>query len=299
MTAESLLKGVIDFHVHAEPSMMERACDFVELCYLAEKAGYRAVAHKDHNYASAGLAQQIKKHLFPNSPLQIFGTIALNHAVGGLNPAVLETALDFGTKVVWFPTVSAKNHIEFFEKKAQKNGLFQRKKEASYALEPILLIDDNGELTEETVRLLELLAKYPDVVIGSNHGYPAEIDALIDKCDELGILDRFFVDHPNEIIGADLDTIIRWAKRGATIELVAAMSVPPTVAITVEETAEYVRAIGPEHIVFASDLGQANRGNPVAAYGKFLLDLYNCGISEDDIRYMTSTKPAQMMGLDR
>lgn len=295
MTEEKLLQGVVDFHVHCYPSFMERACDFVELCYSAERAGYKAIGHKDHNYASAGLASEIKKNRFANSPLQIFGTLAMNQSVGGLDPVALESALTFGTRAVWFPTVSAKNHIDFTAKVA---GFPKAVKGPQTPLEPIVLIDEHGELTPEAAGALEILARYPNVAIGSGHGCPAEIDALVKRCVELGIVNRFFVDHPYEILGASLDDMIRWTRQGAIIEFVAGMSVPPTENFSVDTLIEYVRAIGVEHVIFLSDLGQKNKGDPVGVYGSFLKKLYDRGLSEDEIRYMTSYLPGKMIGLE-
>lgn len=295
MTEEKLLNGVVDFHVHCYPSFMERACDFVELCYMAEKAGYKAIGHKDHNYASAGLAGEIKKHHFAESPLQIFGTLAMNQSVGGMDPLVLESALTFGTRAVWFPTVSAKNHIEFTQRVA---GFPKAVSGPQTKPDPVVLIDEEGKLIPQAEEALKILARYPDVAIGSGHGSPDEIDALVAKCVELGIANRFFVDHPNEIIEAELNDMIRWAKQGAVIEFVAGMSVPPAEAFPLDTMIEYIRAIGVEHVVLLSDLGQKNKGNPVEVYGKFLKGLYDHGVSEDDIRYMTSYLPGKLVGLN-
>ena len=45
--------------------------------------------------------------------MRIFGSIALNNSVGGVNPYVVEAAINFGVKIVWLPTVSARQHMEF------------------------------------------------------------------------------------------------------------------------------------------------------------------------------------------
>ena len=41
---------------------------------------------------------------------KVFGSIALNSMVGGLNPSAVDLALAMGAKVVWFPTISAPHH---------------------------------------------------------------------------------------------------------------------------------------------------------------------------------------------
>lgn len=43
---------------------------------------------------------QIRREKYPESDFELFGGIALNRSVGGLNPYALETELKLGAKVV-------------------------------------------------------------------------------------------------------------------------------------------------------------------------------------------------------
>src|SRR3546814_17841203 len=45
-------------------------------------------------------------------PISVYGGIALNHTVGGLNPYAVELALRMGGRVVWFPTLASPAHID-------------------------------------------------------------------------------------------------------------------------------------------------------------------------------------------
>lgn len=295
MEGMEFLKGCVDYHVHVYPSMMSRYCDIVEMAELADKAGYRAIVHKDHHTTSGQLAGIVKKHLFADSDLQIFGSMALNNSVGGLSLPSVKAGLDFGAKVVWLPTASAKNHVEF-TKLAQGN--FPKVTKAKVIPEePIVLIGEDGELTEEAKAVLELLAEREGVAIGTGHGVPAEVDAVVRYCEKLGVLNRVFVDHPNIIIRASVEDTVRWAEMGAFVELTAAPSCPPNNDVSIEENVDLIRKIGPEHIAFASDLGQVGPGNPVEAYAAFLYRLYKAGISDDDIHTMVCVNPAKLLSL--
>ena len=44
-------------------------------------------------------------------PVRVFGGIALNSAVGGLNPHAVDLALKLGGRIVWFPTIASPQHI--------------------------------------------------------------------------------------------------------------------------------------------------------------------------------------------
>lgn len=296
ITEESLLKGVVDFHVHSEPSFMSRACDFVELCMMASKAGYKAIGHKDHNYGSAAMASIIKKYFFKDDPLTIVGSFAMNETVGGMNPMVLETQLTFGAKAVWLPTTSAANHIEFMATKTSgfPKTVIGPKDEPT----PVHFIDEDGNLSHEVIKSLEILKQYPGVAIGSGHGDPKETDAIIRKAVDLGIADRVFADHPYGIVLAPWDDIKKWADMGVKIEFVAGMTCGDDVALPLDDMAYYMKEIGPEKCILVSDLGMKKMGNPIEGFGHFLMQLHRAGISEDDIRLMTSYNTGKMIGLE-
>jgi len=296
MEGLQFLKGCVDYHLHVYPSMMSRYCDIVEVAELADKAGYRAIVHKDHHITTGALAAVVKKHLFADSDLLIFGSMALNNTVGGLNLPSVKSGLDFGAKVVWLPTASAKNHVEFT--KLAMGNFPKVTKAKTVPEEPIVLIGEDGELTAEAKAVLDLLADYPGVAIGTGHGVPAEVDAVVRYCGKLGILNRVFVDHPNIIIRAPLEDICRWAEMGAYIELTAAPSCPPNHDVSIQENVELIRAIGPERVALASDLGQTANGNPIEAYGWFLNQLYQAGVSDDEIHTMVCENPAKLLSLD-
>ena len=89
MLESRLLQGCCDIHLHVAPSLIPRSADIVTVARQAEAAGYRAIVIKDHHYNSAPACDQIQRYLFNGSPLRIFGSIALNNSVGGVNPLSL------------------------------------------------------------------------------------------------------------------------------------------------------------------------------------------------------------------
>ena len=297
MTEAELLRGCIDPHLHVEPSLMDRYCDIVEAARLADAAGYRAIVHKDHHCSSAPVAHMVKSYLYPDSKLQIFGSIALNNSVGGVSPTVVEAALSLGARIVWLPTASARNHIEFMQK--EKVGFPKLKNGRSLQETPIRYTDDDGNLAPELEAVLQVIRMYPNVGIGMGHGSPDELDAVICRCAELGMIDRVFVDHPTEIVGANLEQMKRWAALGATIEFIAAQSCPPDYVLPIAELVGYIRILTPQRVMLASDMGMRKYGDPIAAYGRFLLELYENGLSEEEIRLMSHDNAARILGLDQ
>lgn len=82
-------KGVIDLHIHSGPDVKMRKMNDLELMEAAVRLGVRAVVIKSHHVPTvdrATLTNLICKERYPEANFSMFGGIALNQSVGGLNP---------------------------------------------------------------------------------------------------------------------------------------------------------------------------------------------------------------------
>ena len=93
-------------------SIAPRSLDHVELAREASKAGFAAVVTKDHDYSGVMTAALIARH-FPELTTKVYSGIVLNNVVGGLNPYAVEHTAAMGGKIVWMPTLAAKNHMRW------------------------------------------------------------------------------------------------------------------------------------------------------------------------------------------
>jgi len=91
---------VFDLHVHTAPDVQERFGDDVEIVRLYERAGFSGCVLKGHYDGTAGRARAAGR----GSPVRVYGALALNQHVGGLNPAAVAAALAIGARVIWMPT---------------------------------------------------------------------------------------------------------------------------------------------------------------------------------------------------
>src|SRR6476646_5456382 len=108
-TCLAQLKGVIDLHVHCDPDSAPRSIDGLEVARLAQREGMRALLFKNHNAPTVQMAYLVHK-VVPG--VEVFGSVVLNRAVGGINPAAVEqAALMKGgfLRMVWMPTFDAGN----------------------------------------------------------------------------------------------------------------------------------------------------------------------------------------------
>jgi hypothetical protein len=105
------LRAVIDLHIHAHPDSMPRSIDAVELARIADSLGIQAIVLKSHYEPTASLAWVVQK-IVPG--ISVFGGIALNRTVGGINPEAVErmTRMKGGLgRMVWMPTFDAENQV--------------------------------------------------------------------------------------------------------------------------------------------------------------------------------------------
>ena len=81
------LRGLVDIHVHSDPDSVPRSIDAFGAARIAAERGVRSVVLKNHYESTAGLAWLARRQV---PGIEIFGGIALNLSVGGVNPAAVE-----------------------------------------------------------------------------------------------------------------------------------------------------------------------------------------------------------------
>nr|WP_326126549.1 DUF6282 family protein [uncultured Oscillibacter sp.] len=291
MDKRELLSGVLDIHVHAGPSVASRELDAAEMLKEAEAAGYRGFLVKDHYFPSMMGCQMVQKHL-GSGAVEVFGSMCLNNAVGLFNLNAVDAAYGMGAKMIYFPTVSSKNHID-----AHKGG-FAGAGKMSVPETPVVYVDERGELLPEAVRVLEYMAE-KDMALGTGHGSAREIDALVRTAVRAGVK-KILVNHPHFHIGATYQQMRDWAALGAYIELnVCVFSEGSRLGpLPTSVLEEMLREVPRDRMVLDSDMGQRGNGSPVEAMYQFMcLMMDRFGVTKEEIDVMAKKNPAILMGL--
>src|SRR5260370_17045281 len=138
-----VLKGVVDIHAHCDPDSVRRSIDAIDLAKLARDRGIRALVLKNHYEPTASLAFLVRK-VVPG--IELFGGIALNRTVGGVNPAAVErmTRVKGGWgRVVWMPTFDAENQVRY-----------------SKESRPFVRVSKDGKLLPEVLEVIALIARH-------------------------------------------------------------------------------------------------------------------------------------------
>ena len=149
------LDGATDLHAHFGPDPHRaRSVTGLEAAQQAAAVGHTAIVLKSHDTPSAGLAAAIDP-IVPG--IRVFGGIACDREIGGMNPAAVEVALALGAKIVWLPTLSSAQDFD--------NGVAAQ---LGIPGPGIRVTDATGDLTAETSEIIALVAQH-DAILATGH----------------------------------------------------------------------------------------------------------------------------------
>jgi hypothetical protein len=278
-TAYGQLNGVIDIHAHADPDSVARSIDAIDLARLAKERGMRGLVLKNHYEPTASLAYVVRK-VVPG--IEIFGGIDLNRSVGGVNPAAIERMVmmkgGYG-RVVWLPTFDAENQVRFSKE--------QR---------PFVAVAKDGVLLPEVREVIALAAKH-GLTLETGHSSAAEGLMVVEAARRAGVRQVVVTHAMLAPIHMTVAQMKQAAAQGAWIEFVYNALIGPNKEFDFAEYATAIRAVGVEHCILSSDLGQA--ANPLHPEGlaAFFAGLRRAGFTQAEIDRMSKTNPAQALGL--
>jgi hypothetical protein len=274
------LEGVIDIHAHTAPDSVDRSIDSIDLARLAESRGMRAIVFKNHYEPTASVAYLVHK-VVPG--IEVFGGIDLNLSVGGMNPAAVEKmALTTGHlgKLVWMSTFDS--HAE----------VLASKQDRAY-----VAVSRNGGLLPETKTVIAMIAKY-NLVMATGHNSPEEDLLLIQEGRRQGVT-HIVVTHPMLTpIHMSISEMRQAASLGAYLEFVYNGLIGAGKEFDFADYAKAIRAVGVDHCILSSDMGQP--GNPLHPDGLqlFFEGLRKEGFSQREIDQMSKVNPAQLLSLN-
>lgn len=292
--AKELLQGAYDLHVHSGPDVLERKLDDLELANRLIARGMKGYGIKSHYFCTAERARLING-LHPG--FHAVGAVALNHAVGGLNPLAVEMAARDGAKIVWMPTFDATNEQEHFrtskpEKlphwaKLQQELIAQGKTRSS-----ISVFNASGGLNPDIHLILDTIAHY-DLVLATGHLGVSEIYAVVRAAKEHGV-NKVVVTHPNfPSIRLNKEQQRELTELGAWMEF--CYTTPHSNKTTWEEVYGQIRFVGPEACILSTDLGQPNAPYPDDGLEDFMVHLLDNGFSPEEIKRMTAANPSRLV----
>lgn len=293
MTAQpdDLIKDTVDLHYHSGPSPFPRRLDPVEAARHYEAHGFKGVVFKSHHHNTVMDVLSIKASVLDNLRVRVFGGIALNGLVGGLNPRAVELSLRMGGKIVWFPTISSPAHIEYHN----HGGGFPTPTMRLMPEAPNPVLGEDGKLKPEVHEIIQLI-KEEDAVLAAGHMSPPEIFAVFKAAREAGV-QRLLVLHPDFVVNLTEAQAGELADMGAFIEHAVNMYYRERPEWPIDKLVNWIKVVGPEHTTLGSDTGQATSPLPSEVFGKVAHQLVESGVAERDVRRMLSDNPGSLLNI--
>ena len=248
------------------------------------------VVSKCHHADTSGRAAVIRELMPPQEYGMVYGSVVLNHSVGGLNPSAVMTCGKMGGKVVWFPTVDAANDATY--KQHHRDSALGQGNEQSSANGKIAILAEDGKLRPEVYPVLDAV-RQQDLVLATGHLAPQESLALLQAATDMGI-QKLLVTHVSlPITKADLDMQRAFLACGAWLE--HCYYTPYHHLASWEEIIASIQLAGAEHIILSTDFGQCQSSDPAEGLRQFAQELYQRGISGQEIRQMMVENPRGLL----
>lgn len=278
MSAEDILAGAIDTHVHSAPDVVPRKLDDVALVRQARSAGMRALVLKCHHGCTCERAYLLNQFL---PEVRVFGGLVLNETAGGFNPHAVDAALRMGATQIWMPTQSAANHRRHL---GGRDGLF---------------ILRGGRLLDEVAVILRLVAE-ADAILATGHLSPDESRILIDEALAAGVR-RISITHPEWGVTAMPVAMQKDLARSGLVYFERCLvSTRPDLRATVpfETLAQQIREVGVETTIAATDYGLPQLPTPSEGLADYASRLLGSGFTAGEVRRMIRDNPARLLRLE-
>ena len=287
--ARNLLEGAVDFHVHTGPDVFPRIVSDIEVARQAKEWKMRAVLIKSHVTITADRAKIASQQ----TQFDVFGGLALNYPVGGLNIHAVDIAINLGAKEIWMPTFQSAHYL----KNVTHVPMFA--KILPVGLKGITILNERNKIKDELRPILEKIAE-SGIVLGTGHLSVEESMILVREAKKIGVT-KIVVTHPlAPFINFTVQEMKDIISEGTTMlehnfnDCTHQVSHPILPLVI----AQAIKEIGAQHCILGSDGGQVINPLPREMMLKFITEMLKAGISTEEIKMMVSENPKKMLGID-
>ena len=220
----------------------------------------------------------------------------MNSTVGGVNPMAVEMAARTGARIVWCPTFDSASQQKYYLENLPEYIVMQSKLLGRGVEVPsYCLIDQEGSLTREMSDVLDLVQEY-DMVLATGHITHPETFALAKEAHRRGF-HKLLITHADwSFTHYSIEEKLALVELGAMIE--HTYTSPALLhSVSWEESFREMRAVGAEHIVASTDLGQAKNVFPDEGLQFYAEKILEAGFTREELRQMLVTNPAVLVEL--
>jgi hypothetical protein len=220
--------------------------------------------------------------------IEVFGGVALNYPVGGINPAAVSTALKFSGDCMRYVKLPSQSAAHDLEEKAHLAG-------KKWDGKGLRIYDSTGKILPDVTKILQMIAK-ADIAMLTGHISPDEDVAVVKAAKELGVRKMVVTHAMNATQKVPMDKMKQMVEMGAFIEHIALTYLKKDA--TIEQFVKAIKELGADHTIIASDLGQGYNPVPTEGLTDFIHALVKNGVSKQEIDIMTKKNPARLLGLE-
>lgn len=195
------VNGFYDSHVHCGPEPIPRKYNVITLSKHFAKYGMKGIA-KSHYFPTVTGVHTAASMGYDN----VYGSIVLNHYVGGMNPDAVFAALGVEynkkscLKMVMMPSLHAKGHINYRMKIGSTyavaeewcGGVIPKGSKLLTEVEPISIFETS--IKESLKDILKIIAEN-DLILGTGHLTKEEVKYLVPLSKEMGV-NKIIITHP-------------------------------------------------------------------------------------------------------
>ena len=295
--AHELIKGAIDMHVHSGPALVPRGVDHVEAVRACAEAGMRAIVIKDQHVPSGNIGQILQKYFVKEGEnFNVYGSLVLGNTQGGLSPSIVEAAIGYDSKIVWMPVLASlyhKDHVAMMNAEAAKS--VPKSRINMQYNPPMTILDSYGKLLPQIGDICKLIGD-ANIVLATGHLNPkTEIPPLIEEALKQGVK-KIVITHPEYFKDHTLNEMKQYTKAGFYVEHI--LTTIYSHKQTYDNLFALIRNNGAEKTIISSDLGQVGRPNPAIGLIAFIEEMQKRGLTDDELRQITSRNQRVLLSLD-
>lgn len=269
---------MFDLHVHAAPDVIARRLADRDLVTHYVAAGFTGCVIKAHYESTVGRAAAAGWE----TPLQVYGGIALNQHVGGVNPAAVVACLEAGGRVIWMPTADAHT-----QRAALLPSLCDTHPELpprSYGIPPT-----DWSAADDVLAICNAVAA-ADAVLATGHLSGAETAWLVHQARAAGV-NRILLTHPGYTVpNMSAREAAALCDVGAKAEITAYQLLHQPECDS-RRLAAFAREVGLDNIVLSSDAGQPDSPPPADALSQLIDALTMQGLDPGNLLAGAGERP--------
>ncbi|MGD0965344.1 MAG: DUF6282 family protein [Candidatus Acidiferrales bacterium] len=277
------LEGAIDFRVHSGPDSDARTADADDVAKIGQQMGMRALVLTNHYESTAALAYMVGKEV---PGIEVFGSIALNLPVGGVNLEAVKrmTMMKGGRgRVVFLPDFDSENFRNVLHQTGTAVPIYR-----------------DGGLLPGVLELLDFIAQHHELVLETGDNAAEEVMAVVHEAHQRGVTHILIKNAMGMFTHLTVPQMQQAAREGAYLEFAYNAAYGEHPQRSIAEYADGMRQVGAKFCVLSTDFGSVHKTavplHPQALL-EFMQALHKEGISVDDINLMAKTNPARLLGL--